>query len=182
MFVEEGFRIRFANGEVIDFYADSTDEKDGWMRVLFDTVGKEMGVSRGWTDLVLAKERRERAANAAAVPIAPQLLKAQILKENSKPVPAPPQPSQQPRLQPAQQPRQQPQPSPTRPGRKSVPSSPQKPVGTQKATSPQKVMPANKSMSPRKAAPPPPEKSPRHAPPSPRKNNGVRSQVRSMIF
>jgi hypothetical protein len=31
MFVEEGFRIRFANGEVIDFYADSAAEKDGWM-------------------------------------------------------------------------------------------------------------------------------------------------------
>lgn len=61
MFVEEGFRIRFANGEVIDFYADSAADKDGWMKVLEDSVGK--GASSGgsqtkpWTDLVLRRER-----------------------------------------------------------------------------------------------------------------------------
>jgi hypothetical protein len=41
MFVEEGFRIRFANGETIDFYADSTAEKEGWMHALVEVVGKE---------------------------------------------------------------------------------------------------------------------------------------------
>ncbi|KAH2469957.1 hypothetical protein KXW63_005082 [Aspergillus fumigatus] len=61
MFVEEGFRIRFGNGEVIDFYADSAADKEGWMKVLAETVGK--GSSSGssqikpWTELVLKRER-----------------------------------------------------------------------------------------------------------------------------
>jgi hypothetical protein len=41
MFVEEGFRIRFNNGELIDFYADSTADKEGWMRVLGEVLGRE---------------------------------------------------------------------------------------------------------------------------------------------
>ena len=57
MFVEEGFRIRFANGETIDFYADSAAEKDGWMKVLADVVGKDTNKPKQWTDLVLAKHR-----------------------------------------------------------------------------------------------------------------------------
>ena len=63
MFVEEGFRIRFANGEVIDFYADCTKDKEGWMEVLEKAVGKGCGGidKRGWADLVLAKERRSTA-------------------------------------------------------------------------------------------------------------------------
>jgi hypothetical protein len=50
MFVEEGFRIRFNNGEVIDFYADTAADKEGWMKVL---------------DAVLAK--RERMPRAVGV-------------------------------------------------------------------------------------------------------------------
>ena len=62
MFVEEGFRIRFANGEVIDFYADSATEKDEWMKVLSEVVGKSpqsssSGHSKGWTDMVLKREK-----------------------------------------------------------------------------------------------------------------------------
>lgn len=57
MFVEEGFRIRFANGETIDFYADSAAEKDGWMKVLSEVVGKDATKPKSWTDLVLAKQR-----------------------------------------------------------------------------------------------------------------------------
>ncbi|PWY70464.1 GTP-binding protein [Aspergillus heteromorphus CBS 117.55] len=60
MFVEEGFRIRFGNGEVIDFYADSAADKDGWMKVLADAVGKgSSGSSQAkmWTELVLKRER-----------------------------------------------------------------------------------------------------------------------------
>ncbi|KAK2744678.1 Bud site selection protein bud4 [Onygenales sp. PD_40] len=61
MFVEEGFRIRFGNGEVIDFYADSAAEKDGWMVVLAETVGKGYAAGSGqpkaWTELVLKRER-----------------------------------------------------------------------------------------------------------------------------
>ncbi|KAK0711218.1 cell division protein anillin-domain-containing protein [Lasiosphaeris hirsuta] len=41
MFVEEGFRIRFNNGELIDFYADSTEDKDGWMKVLSEVIGRD---------------------------------------------------------------------------------------------------------------------------------------------
>lgn len=60
MFVEEGFRVRFANGEVIDFYADSAAEKDNWMKVLCEVVGKSSSSSgsvKGWTEMVLKHER-----------------------------------------------------------------------------------------------------------------------------
>ena len=57
MFVEEGFRVRFANGETIDFYADSAAEKEGWMRALSEVVGKEVKTAKKWTDLVFAKQR-----------------------------------------------------------------------------------------------------------------------------
>jgi hypothetical protein len=58
-YVEEGFRIRFANGETIDFYADSRAHKDEWMEVLSQVVGRpENGTKKmGWTDLVLAREK-----------------------------------------------------------------------------------------------------------------------------
>ena len=58
MFVEEGFRVRFANGEVIDFYADSAADKAGWMRALADVVGREARAANSWTGLVLARERQ----------------------------------------------------------------------------------------------------------------------------
>ncbi|KAL1955099.1 hypothetical protein VTO42DRAFT_9033 [Malbranchea cinnamomea] len=61
MFVEEGFRIRFANGECIDFYADSASDKEGWMKVLGETIGRGSaagnGKARAWTELVLKRER-----------------------------------------------------------------------------------------------------------------------------
>ncbi|KAL1605174.1 Bud site selection protein bud4 [Paraconiothyrium brasiliense] len=60
MFVEEGFRIRFANGEVIDFYADSREQKEGWMKVLSECVGKDIAGGRGWAEMVLDKERKEK--------------------------------------------------------------------------------------------------------------------------
>ncbi|KAI9650331.1 Bud site selection protein bud4 [Ciborinia camelliae] len=57
MFVEEGFRIRFNNGEVIDFYADSTADKEAWMSVLDPCVGKERaGGKGGWCEMVLKRE------------------------------------------------------------------------------------------------------------------------------
>jgi hypothetical protein len=55
MFVEEGFRVRFANGEVIDFYADTAKDKEGWMKILDGAVGKE-STGMGWCDLVLKRE------------------------------------------------------------------------------------------------------------------------------
>ncbi len=66
MFVEEGFRVRFGNGETIDFYADSAAEKDGWMKVLADVVGKDTGKVKGWTDLVLSKQRTPTSRTAQA--------------------------------------------------------------------------------------------------------------------
>ncbi|KAL8672281.1 MAG: hypothetical protein Q9168_003252 [Polycauliona sp. 1 TL-2023] len=57
MFVEEGFRIRFANGETIDFYADSAAAKDDWMKVLSEVVGKDLSKPKSWTDIVIAKQR-----------------------------------------------------------------------------------------------------------------------------
>lgn len=64
MFVEEGFRIRFGNGEVIDFYADSAADKDAWLNVLADTVGKGpsgANQAKPWTELVLKRERSVKA-------------------------------------------------------------------------------------------------------------------------
>ena len=66
MFVEEGFRIRFANGEVIDFYAESREQKEAWMAVLAGTVGRDIGANKGWAAMVLAKERKEKAARPQA--------------------------------------------------------------------------------------------------------------------
>ena len=56
MFVEEGFRIRFGNGETIDFYADSAADKEGWMKALSEVVGKDMR-NKKWTDLVIERHR-----------------------------------------------------------------------------------------------------------------------------
>ncbi|GAD93124.1 GTP binding protein (Bud4), putative [Paecilomyces variotii No. 5] len=99
MFVEEGFRIRFANGEVIDFYADSASDKEAWMRVLAETVGKGQsagnGPTKAWTELVLKREkslsmRRDAERHLSSGAPAPPK------KDNIKPVtskaPAPPPP------------------------------------------------------------------------------------------
>ncbi|KAI0166483.1 DUF1709-domain-containing protein [Xylariaceae sp. FL1272] len=71
MFVEEGFRIRFNNGELIDFYADTAEDKEGWMKVLGDLIGRSgdeedsSGVNsrRKWCELILKREEalRKRA-------------------------------------------------------------------------------------------------------------------------
>ncbi|CAG8235245.1 unnamed protein product [Penicillium salamii] len=70
MFVEEGFRIRFGNGEVIDFYADSPAEKDGWLRVMSEAVGKGStsggGSIKPWADLVLKRERAMKTKSETA--------------------------------------------------------------------------------------------------------------------
>ena len=56
-FVEEGFRIRFANGETIDFYADNAADKAGWIEVLERAVGKSSVSGREWCKAVLAREK-----------------------------------------------------------------------------------------------------------------------------
>ena len=68
MFVEEGFRIRFNNGEVIDFYADAAEDKEGWMHVLSDIIGRDSVEDEApgqrsrakWCDLVLKREEQQR--------------------------------------------------------------------------------------------------------------------------
>ncbi|MCJ1307510.1 Bud site selection protein bud4 [Agyrium rufum] len=75
MFVEEGFRVRFANGETIDFYANSAAEKDGWMKALSEVVGKDVHVASGgsgarWTDLVMEKRKAEGSVGRKSVPAA----------------------------------------------------------------------------------------------------------------
>ena len=61
LFIEEGFRIRFSNGEVIDFYADNRDAKDSWMKVLDQAIGKADtpdAKAGKWCELVLRKEEK----------------------------------------------------------------------------------------------------------------------------
>lgn len=66
-FVEDGFRIRFANGETIDFYADNVEQKDEWMKALSHSVGKPTSSKQAkWTDVVLQKERADAKLAAAA--------------------------------------------------------------------------------------------------------------------
>ncbi|KAJ4268596.1 Bud site selection protein bud4 [Fusarium torreyae] len=68
MFVEEGFRIRFNNGELIDFYADTAADKEGWMKVLTDVVGRDnpdedssnQRAKAKWCQLVLRREEQLR--------------------------------------------------------------------------------------------------------------------------
>ncbi|KAG5977561.1 hypothetical protein E4U55_006665 [Claviceps digitariae] len=68
MFVEEGFRIRFNNGEMIDFYADTAEDKEGWMKILSEVVGRDSIVDESngvrsrakWCDIVLKREEQLR--------------------------------------------------------------------------------------------------------------------------
>lgn len=69
MFVEEGFRIRFGNGEVIDFYADSPSAKEGWLRVMSEAVGKgstSNGPIKAWAEHVLKRERSMKSRRQTA--------------------------------------------------------------------------------------------------------------------
>lgn len=68
MFVEEGFRMRFNNGELIDFYADTAADKEGWMKVLTEVVGRDSPEEESsnqrskakWCQLVLRREEQLR--------------------------------------------------------------------------------------------------------------------------
>jgi hypothetical protein len=81
MSVEEGFRIRFANGEVIDFYADNTRDKQEWMKVLQQVVGRELAAEKiTWASAVMARERALLAKTGG---------KAHHLEENKLPIRGP---------------------------------------------------------------------------------------------
>ncbi|KAJ5502975.1 hypothetical protein N7463_005849 [Penicillium fimorum] len=102
MFVEEGFRIRFGNGEVIDFYADSPADKEGWLRVMSEAVGKGStsgnGALKPWADLVLKRERSMKSSNDTAprrppqsgIPTAPARVPSPVRSRNSALVGPPP--------------------------------------------------------------------------------------------
>lgn len=107
MFVEEGFRVRFANGETIDFYADSAAEKDGWMKVLEDVVGKEPASGSRWTGMVLARQKHAAARKASAAQHAqmrapPPRTAPPTPAKPGKPHPAPPSAERTPRHAPQQ--------------------------------------------------------------------------------
>lgn len=105
MFVEEGFRIRFGNGEMIDFYADSPEDKEGWIKVLGETIGR-IPDKCGWCDLVVSKEAKERAEKEKTQAAAARVRAAQVQMRQVPPVPA------QPRPQPAPPPRSNRRPPP----------------------------------------------------------------------
>jgi hypothetical protein len=84
MFVEEGFRIRFANGEVIDFYADSAIEKGEWMKVLSEVVGKSgsSSQSKPWVDMILKRQRSLAAKEGRTTrPARPEISPRKTSKE-----------------------------------------------------------------------------------------------------
>ncbi|CAO1603460.1 Bud site selection protein bud4 [Xanthoria calcicola] len=98
MFVEEGFRIRFANGETIDFYADSAAAKDDWMKVLSEVVGMDLSKPKSWTDIIMAKQRAAASKPARADPQSPsKAAQASPTKaaptRSAPPTPAKPAPS-----------------------------------------------------------------------------------------
>ncbi|KAI9712044.1 MAG: Bud site selection protein bud4 [Bogoriella megaspora] len=124
MYVENGFRIRFANGEVIDFYADNAEDKAGWMHILSDVVGKGDAASSGtggtkqWTQVVLAKEKTEgRKVDAPATGTSHARTNSVQRKQ------LPPNPPVQPQHQPAPPPQQH---QPAHARTKSAPTSPMK--------------------------------------------------------
>ena len=86
-YVEEGFRIRFANGETIDFYADNRDVKDDWMVALSQVIGKADMAQKAatWTDLVLSRERAAVDGSSMSSPA-----KAGVdVRDFTKPQPSP---------------------------------------------------------------------------------------------
>ena len=175
MFVEEGFRICFANGDTIDFYADTREQKEEWMDHLSNVIGKDFSADKPtWMAAVLACEKSKAVTSAT-------------------------QPSQSPK-----RPAPQPAPSQQNPLR-SNPASPTKQASPAKKASPTKKpspMEARRTAVYGNAPPPPIDKSPRHSlqaspqkskttgkpteEPAPRQsgsaNSSRRKAVRSMIF
>jgi len=92
MFVEEGFRIRFANGEVIDFYAENAASKDEWMAVLSQAVGKQAPApsasAKGWTEMVLKREKSTKVKDQS--PPKPSIPQRKQSQEKEKELPARP--------------------------------------------------------------------------------------------
>ena len=160
-YVEEGFRIRFANGETIDFYADSRAQKDDWMVVLSQVIGKPDAGRKAatWTDLVLARERAEGnfMSSCTSSPVKGSAPEAKEL--------ASPRPQTQPQRQPSHR-------KPVVPS-KSAPTSPMK--GAQSSpTKGQRTAPTQPAAAPGLRPKTPPMKQ--------RMGHRSRDAVKSMIF
>jgi hypothetical protein len=56
IYLQEGFRVWFGNGEVIDFRADTKEEKREWVNVLQGVVGK-VPLRKEWAEAVLLREK-----------------------------------------------------------------------------------------------------------------------------
>jgi hypothetical protein len=120
MFVEEGFRIRFSNGETIDFYADNAADKEAWMKALTMVVGADVGNGKAWCEMVMRRERifRDRAEQTSKARPRSQgqaevLRRADVAKSMpSSPVKGWDARGQQPRLQHVQQQQIQSRPAP----------------------------------------------------------------------
>lgn len=154
-YVEEGFRIRFANGETIDFYADSHAEKDLWMQAFSHVIGKPATENKvaTWTDLVLSREKAEGMADlSASSPV--KEAKGIEVKDFTKP----PNPGPRSERRPAVASRAE-------TTRKSVPASPVKGPSAQRA--PQ--LPSQ-------------QQRPKTPPMAPRVGGRRRDAVKSMIF
>lgn len=53
MYADRSFRIRFMDGEIVDFYADNAQKKDEWVRALTTAVKYCTDKSYTWVDMVL---------------------------------------------------------------------------------------------------------------------------------
>ncbi|KAF2767211.1 DUF1709-domain-containing protein [Teratosphaeria nubilosa] len=153
-YVEEGFRIRFANGETIDFYADSRAKKDNWMGALSQVIGKPATEKKAatWTDLVLAREKAEGLQSRPSSRSKEHIAGGTDVKDFTRP-PASLAPS-------------------SSVSRKAVPS---RDTSKSAPTSPLKGPPTSRP-------PLPPVARPRTPPMAPRSGHRSRDAVKSMIF
>lgn len=152
-YVEEGFRMRFANGETIDFYADNKAQKDEWMVALGQVIGKPDASQKAatWTDLVLARERAEGRPDSAGSGSSPVKAGAPEVKDFGRPPTGQRQKSNTAVAQTS----------------KSAPTSPAKGPPPRSAPMPAAAAPASRPKTP---------------PMSPRKGHRSRYAVKSMLF
>lgn len=162
-YVEEGFRMRFANGETIDFYADNKARKDEWMVALSQVIGKPDTSQKAatWTDLVLARERAEGRPLSAGSSSSPVKGGASDVKDFGRPAIGPRLKSKDIASKPALT-------------TKSAPSSPVKSAMTRNPPLPSAATASTAASATRER--------PKTPPMSPRKGHRSRNAVKSMIF
>lgn len=172
-YVEEGFRIRFANGETIDFYGDSREAKDQWMSALSQVIGMPDAGQKAmtWTDVVLARERSlgvtsngsNSDANKSSAAVSPTKMEAPAeVKESTRP-----QIAQHREI-----------------GHRKPVLAPPSTNANYQATKSAQTSPAKGHVARSAPVPPPasPAKRPRTPPMSERKGHRSRDAVKSMIF